>query len=164
MSKRYLTREGFDRFQAELRELWNVERRKVVAEVQTAAAHGDRSENAEYIYGKKRLREIDRRVRYLTKMLDEATVVEPEVRDTDKVFFGAHVTVEDEDGEQTTWQLVGRDEVEPKLRRISLDSPMGRALFGKRLDDTLVVQRPRGEMELTIVGVSYVEPRKAGGG
>jgi transcription elongation factor GreB len=154
-AKRYITRQGFERFQEELKHLWNVERRKVVQEVQVAAAHGDRSENAEYIYGKRRLREIDRRVQYLTKLLDTAIMVDPaERRTSDRVYFGCHVTVEDEDGEQTTYQIVGHDEFDAKEGRISMDSPLGKTLMGKRLDDTVVLRRPKGEIELTIVEIS----------
>lgn len=153
--KRYITRVGFDRLSAELDTLWRVERRKVVAEVEAAAAHGDRSENAEYQYGKRRLREIDRRVRYLTKLLEEVTVVEAVERDTDRVFFGAWVTVEDEEGEEATYQIVGKDEFDAANRRISLDSPVGKALMGKRVGDAVLVRRPAGEVELTIVAVRY---------
>jgi transcription elongation factor GreB len=152
--KRYITREGHARFAEELRQLWNVERRKVVAEVQAAAAQGDRSENAEYIYGKRRLREIDRRVQFLTKLLDEAIVVDPaERKDASKVYFGSKVTVEDEDGTQSTYQLVGPDEFDVKSGRISMESPLGRSLLGRRLDDTVIVRRPKGDIELTIVDV-----------
>lgn len=156
--KRYITRAGYDRLSAELKELWTVERRKVVAEVEAAAAHGDRSENAEYQYGKRRLREIDRRVRYLSKLLEEVTVVEPEERDTDRVYFGAWVTVEDEDGVEATYQIVGKDEFDASTRRISLDSPMGKALLGKSVGDVVLVRRPAGEVELEIVGVRYTPP------
>ena len=158
--KRYITRAGYERFQKELEELWSVERRKVVAEVQTAAAHGDRSENAEYQYGKRRLREIDRRVRYLQKLLDDATVVDPAERTIgDKALFGCWVTVEDEEGEQTSYQLVGPDEFDAGARRISIDSPVGKALLGRRLDDTVLVRRPRGEIEVTVVDISDEPPQ-----
>jgi transcription elongation factor GreB len=153
-AKRYITRQGFERFQEELKQLWNVERRRVVQEVQTAAAHGDRSENAEYIYGKRRLREIDRRVQYLTKLLDDAVMVDPAERKAPgRAYFGCHVTVEDEEGERTTYQLVGHDEFDAKAGRISIDSPLGKALLGKALDATVVVRRPRGDIELTIVEI-----------
>ncbi len=153
-NRRYITREGFERFQEELRQLWNVERRKVVAEVQAAAAQGDRSENAEYIYGKRRLREIDRRVHYLTKLLEEAVMVDPaERRNAERVYFGCTVTVEDEDGERTTYQLVGPDEFDAKSGRISIESPLGKALLGKGLDDAVLVRRPKGEIELTVVEI-----------
>ena len=158
--KRYITREGHERFQKELEALWNVERRRVVVEVQTAAAHGDRSENAEYQYGKKRLREIDRRVRYLQKLLDDATVVDPAERKVaDKAYFGCWVTVEDEEGEESTYQLVGPDEFDAAARRISIDSPLGKALLGRRLDDTVLVRRPKGELEVTVVAISGEPPQ-----
>jgi len=152
--KRYITRAGYDRFQEELKQLWNVERRRVVLEVQTAAAHGDRSENAEYIYGKRRLREIDKRVQYLTKLLDDATVVEASEKKKDgRVYFGSRVTIEDEEGVQSTYQLVGPDEFDVKAGRISIDSPLGRALLGKKVDDAVTVRRPKGDAEMTLVAV-----------
>ncbi len=158
-ARRYITREGFERFQEELRELWSVERRKVVAEVQAAAAQGDRSENAEYIYGKKRLREIDRRVEYLTKLLDTVVMVDPaERRAPGRAFFGCHVTVEDEEGARATYQLVGADESDASARRISIASPLGKALLGKNLDDTVSVQLPKGRVELTIVEIGERPP------
>lgn len=157
--KRYITRDGFDRFQRELDQLWNVERRKVVAEVATAAAHGDRSENAEYIYGKRRLREIDRRVHYLQTLLETAVVVDPaEKRAAGKALFGSWVTVEDEEGEMTSYQLVGPDEFDAAARRISIDSPLGKALLGKKVDDTVTVRRPKGDAEFTLVAIGDQAP------
>jgi len=156
--KRYITRAGAERLRAEHQQLWNVERRRVVQEVQAAAAQGDRSENAEYIYGKKRLREIDKRLEFLEKTLAGATVVEPEARDTDRVFFGAFVTVEDEDGARTRYQLVGPDEFDAAAGRISIESPLGRALLGRRTGDTVSVRRPRGDVELTVAEVRYEAP------
>lgn len=153
-TRRYITRQGFERFQEELKTLWNVERRRVVSEVQTAAAHGDRSENAEYIYGKKRLREIDKRVQYLTKLLDTCVMVDPaERRAADRAYFGCQVTVEDEDGDRATYQLVGPDEFDAKAGRISIESPLGKTLLGKRLGEAVVVRRPKGEVELEIVQI-----------
>jgi transcription elongation factor GreB len=155
--KRYITRAGAERMHAELVTLLNHERPKVTAEVSAAAAQGDRSENAEYIYGKKRLREIDRRIRFLQRRLDTATVVVPgEQPEKGRVFFGATVTLEDEDSQRTTYQVVGPDEIDAKGGRISMDSPMGKALLGKHLDDTVTVHRPLGEIELTIVKIQYV--------
>ncbi|MBX5483134.1 MAG: transcription elongation factor GreB [Myxococcaceae bacterium] len=154
--KQYITRAGADRLHAELKRLTNVERPKVTAEVAFAAAQGDRSENAEYIYGKKRLREIDRRIRFLQKRLEACTVVDPaEQKDTTRVYFGATVTLEDEDGKVSTYQIVGPDEVDTRGGRISMDSPLGRALLGKRLGDTIEVTRPLGEMEVTIQRIRY---------
>ena len=154
--RRYLTRLGAERMHKELLGLLNAERPKVTAEVSAAAAQGDRSENAEYIYGKKRLREIDRRIRFLTRRLDTATLVEPtEQTDRERVYFGATVVLEDEDGKRTTYQLVGSDEIDTAGGRISFDSPVGRALLRKRVGDTVEVVRPRGEIELTVVGIEY---------
>jgi transcription elongation factor GreB len=153
----YITTAGADRLRAELKQLLHTERPKVTAEVTAAAAQGDRSENAEYIYGKKRLREIDRRLRFLTKRLEHATVVDPLAqKDTSKVFFGATVTLEnEEDGVETTWQLVGPDEIDTKAGRISVDSPVGRALLGRKKGDSVTVVRPRGEVELTVLAIAY---------
>lgn len=156
--KRYITREGFQRLEKELDHLWKVERPKVTHEVSVAAAHGDRSENAEYQYGKKRLREIDRRLRFLSKLLDRLTVVEPSPKQNGRVFFGARVTVEDEDGNQATYQIVGPDEFDPKEGKISVDSPFAKALLGKRLDDEVVVRRPKGETAFTILDIRYDLP------
>jgi len=155
--KRYITRAGAERLHKELIRLLNEERPKVTAEVSAAAAQGDRSENAEYIYGKKRLREIDRRIRFLQKRLDTATVVVPsEQKDVDRVYFGATVTLEDEDGQKVTYQLVGPDEIDTKGGRISVDSPIGKALLGKRKGEEVTVMRPRGEIDVTIVTIRYV--------
>lgn len=158
-AKRYITKAGYERFAAEHQDLWNVERRRVVAEVQEAAAQGDRSENAEYIYGKRRLREIDRRLGYLTKLLEEAEVVDPSERgDASRAFFGCWVTVEDEEGEEATYQLVGPDEFDAKAGRISIDSPLGRLLLGKRLGDAVLFRRPKGEVELTVTAIANRPP------
>src|SRR5690606_25665102 len=134
----------------ELRRLAEVERPRVVREVADAAAQGDRSENAEYIYGKKRLREIDRRLRFLSKRLDECRVVSLKERppDAERIFFGAIVQVEDEDGDRRRYQLVGPDEARPEDGLLSYQSPLGRALLGKRIDDVILFKRPAGEVEL----------------
>jgi len=154
--RRYLTRAGAERMHRELVHLLNEERPKVTAEVSAAAAQGDRSENAEYIYGKKRLREIDRRLRFLQKRLDTATVVTPsEQTDRTRVYFGATVTLEDEDSRKTTYQIVGSDEIDAAGGRISVESPIGRALLRKGVGDSVEVRRPRGEIELTIVDIRY---------
>jgi len=141
---KYITVEGEAALKAELHELWKVERPKVTQSVSEAAALGDRSENAEYIYGKKRLREIDRRVRYLSKRLEEITVVDSAPADTDKAFFGAYVTLEDEAGTINQYRLVGPDEIDPKRGYISIDSPMGKALLGKEIDTEISIQTPTG--------------------
>ncbi|WIG96793.1 MULTISPECIES: transcription elongation factor GreB [Myxococcus] len=154
--RRYLTRAGAERLHRELVHLLNEERPKVTAEVSAAAAQGDRSENAEYIYGKKRLREIDRRLRFLTKRLDTATIVTPaEQPDRSRVFFGATVSLEDEDGGRSTYQIVGSDEIDASGGRISVESPMGRALLRKAVGDSVEVRRPRGDIELTVVDIRY---------
>ena len=154
----YITLEGAQRLRAELRQLRSVERPKVTSEVSAAAAMGDRSENAEYIYGKKRLREIDRRMRFLSKRLEQLTVVNPtEQNDESKVYFGATVTLEnDNDGTRVTYVLVGPDETDLKQSRISVDSPVGKALIGKREGDLVTVRRPKGEVDFTIIAIRYV--------
>ena len=152
---RYITPEGAKRLRAELDQLWTVERPRVTQEVADAAAQGDRSENAEYIYGKRRLREIDRRVRFLSKRLDEITVVSEPPTDPRRVFFGAHVTVEDDEGTRRTYRIVGGDESDVDKGWISIDSPVARAVIGKRIDDTVIVRAPKGELEYTILEVRY---------
>ncbi|MBX3187896.1 MAG: transcription elongation factor GreB [Labilithrix sp.] len=153
----YITRAGARRMQAELVELRTKQRPKIVQDVADAAAQGDRSENAEYIYGKKKLREIDRRIHFLTKRLETATVVGPEDRDgaTDRVFFGAIVAIEDEDGKEATYQIVGADEIDLARGHISYRSPLGRTLLKRRVGETVVFRKPSGEVELTIVSVTY---------
>ncbi|MBW2229786.1 MAG: transcription elongation factor GreB [Deltaproteobacteria bacterium] len=152
----YITPEGFERLREEYEQLWKVERPKVTEAVSVAAALGDRSENADYIYGKKRLREIDRRVRYLSKRMDELTVVHPDTsREGDRIFFGAWVTLQDEEGETVQYRIVGPDESEPESGHISMDSPVGRSLIGRSVDDAVVVVRPRGRTEYVILAVRY---------
>ena len=153
----YITQRGAQALSAELAHLATKERPRVVQEVADAAAQGDRSENAEYIYGKKRLREIDRRLRFLTKRLDDAHVVDVKKppSDAERVFFGAIVDVEDEDGQCKRYQLVGPDESHPECGLVSYQSPIGKALLQKRLGDTVTLLRPADEVELTIVGVEY---------
>src|SRR5580658_4508128 len=151
----YITPEGAKRLQEELAHLRGNERPKVVTEVTDAAAQGDRSENAEYIYGKKRLREIDRRMRFLTKRLLAVVVVTPNEQSGDRVFFGATVRVEDDDGKETAYQIVGEDEIDAKRGRVSWRSPIGRALLKKSTGDTVTLVRPSGAIDLTIKGVSY---------
>ncbi len=154
----YITRAGADRLRAELKHLLTVERPKVTAEVSFAASLGDRSENAEYIYGKKRLREIDRRLRFLDKRLEKLTVVEPgSQKDSSKIYFGATVTLEnEEDGGKVTYHLVGPDETDLKTGKISVDSPVGRALIGKRQGDVVTVNRPKGEVDFEVIKIKYV--------
>jgi len=157
MSKtNYITREGFEKLRAELDWLWTDERPKVTEAVSVAAALGDRSENADYIYGKKRLREIDSRIRFLTKRIDELTVVDAGPRkEADRVYFGAWVTIEDEDGDRQRYRLVGPDEFDATAGLISVDSPVGRALMGQRLGDEVVVRRPKGDTVYEVLEIDY---------
>ncbi len=151
----HITPEGFRALQAELKRLWTVERPKITDEVATAAAQGDRSENAEYIYGKKKLREIDRKVRFLRKRLDIVTVVAPPKEQLEKIFFGAWFTIEDEDGKELSYRIVGTDELDLAARKISVASPVAQALLGKSVGDATIVQRPRGATEVTVIKVWY---------
>ncbi len=156
--KKYITRAGFEKLREEFRRLLYEERPRVTQEVTVAAAHGDRSENYEYKLGKKKLREIDARIHRLQKQLEGYEVIDPGTRQsTDRVFFGATVTVEDEEGVVTTYQIVGGDELDDSLGpgRISYEAPLGRALLGKREGDAVVVRRPAGEVELTVVKVDW---------
>ncbi|MEE4380677.1 MAG: transcription elongation factor GreB [Pseudomonadales bacterium] len=154
----YVTPAGAAALQAELRHLWKEKRPEVTRRVSEAAALGDRSENAEYIYGKKQLREIDRRIRYLTKRLDEVVVVDRLPADPSRVFFGAWVEVEDEDGETRRWRIVGADEFDPGRAWISIDSPAARALVGKRVGEEVVVRGPEGDRHLWITEIDYESP------
>ena len=153
--RRYVTPEGYRRLQEELDHLWRVERPRVTREVSEAAALGDRSENAEYLYGKKRLREIDRRLRFLSKRLDELVVVEASADRGGRVYFGARVELEEAGGTRLEVQLVGPDEFDVAAGRISVDSPLGRALIGKEEGDEFVFHRPKGAVRYTIVAVRY---------
>lgn len=151
----YITPQGFKRLADELTRLRSIDRPKVVQEVSDAAAQGDRSENAEYIYGKRKLREIDRRMRFLGKRIDAAVIVDPKQQRGNKVFFGASVVLEDDDGEELIWKLVGEDEIEAGERRISWRSPIGAALLGKKEGDDVRVKTPAGLRRFTIVEVRY---------
>jgi transcription elongation factor GreB len=154
----YITPEGMAALRAELHQLWKIERPQVTATVHEAAKNGDRSENGDYIYGKRRLREIDRRVRFLTKRIDELEVVAQLPVDRERVYFGAWVTVEDEQGEHQTYRIVGPDEFDLTQRKLSMDAPMARALLGKRVDDEIVFHSPSGQRELYIAAVYYSAP------
>src|SRR5271154_6866688 len=151
----YITPEGAAKLSEELVRLRTVERPQTVREVADAAAQGDRSENAEYIYGKKRLREIDRRCNYLPNRLDTAVLVDPREHRGDRVFFGAAVDLADEEGAHHTYVIVGEDETDSAAGRISWRSPVGRALLGKRPGDVVLVRRPAGEVEIEILAVRY---------
>ncbi|AXA78398.1 transcription elongation factor GreB [Achromobacter xylosoxidans] len=155
-TKNYMTPEGYERLRGELTHLMNVERPSVVQVVSWAASNGDRSENGDYLYGKKRLREIDRRMRFLTKRLDIAEVVDPAAQpNRDQVFFGATVLYSDKAGEDHTVTIVGVDEAEPLAGKISWISPVARALIKAREGDTVVLRTPGGVEELDILEVRY---------
>lgn len=153
--KHYITRAGFLALEDELKYLWKIERPKVTQAVSEAAALGDRSENAEYIYGKKRLREIDRRIRFLSKRLDILTIVDPHPAQEGKVFFGAFVTLEDENEQIETFRIVGADEFDPKKKWISINSPVAKKLIGHKVDDEITVQTPNGEKNYLILAIEY---------
>lgn len=153
-SSPYITLPGYQALQDELKALWK-RRIGVTKALTAAAAEGDRSENAEYIYRKKELREIDRRIRYLQKRLPELTVVSAPPSDPACVFFGAWVTLEDDDGKQVTYRIVGADELSPEKGWISMDSPMARALMKKTLDDKVQVETPAGMSGYTVIKVRY---------
>ncbi len=152
---KYITPDGAQRLRDELDALWRVERPKVTQAVSEAAAQGDRSENAEYTYGKRRLREIDRRVRFLRKRLDGMVIVDQHPSDPNRVFFGAWVAVEAEDGSQVRYRIVGPDEFDLAPGFISMDSPLGRALLGKKLDDEFTAELPAGARTFVIVAIEY---------
>jgi transcription elongation factor GreB len=151
----FITPQGSARLRAELDVLWRTERPRVTQAVQEAAAQGDRSENAEYIYGKRRLREIDSRVRFLRQRLDGMTVVDQPPADVTRVFFGAWVTLERADGIEVRYRVVGPDETDAASGYISMDSPLGRALLGKGLDAQVTAVLPSGSTTFTIVAVDY---------
>jgi transcription elongation factor GreB len=155
-SSAYITPQGYERLNLELEGLWK-RRHKVTKALAAAAAEGDRSENAEYIYRKKELREIDRRIRYLQKRLPDITVVRHIPDNQDQVFFGAWVTLADEDGNETTYRIVGPDEIDAQKGWISMDSPMAKALLKRHLDDEVSVQTPKGEVVYEIMAVRYGE-------
>lgn len=156
-ASKYITAEGYKVLNDELQYLWKVKRPEVTQAVQEAAAQGDRSENAEYIYGKKQLREIDRRVRFLSKRLDDMTVVDRLPEDQSKVFFGAWVELENEGGKLETYRLVGPDETDAQRGYISIDAPLARALLKKQVDDEVEVRTPVGERCLFINRIWYQE-------
>ena len=151
----YITPDGAARLQAELKQLWKIDRPEVAAAVKAAAANGDRSENGDYIYGKQRLREIDRRVRYLSTRLDKLQVVTDLPKDQSKVFFGAWVTLSTDQDIQMRVRIVGYDEIDAKQNWISLDSPLAKALLGKRVDDEISYQTPEGTRTAWIDEIEY---------
>jgi len=154
--KNYITPGGFKRLKDEALHLLDKERPELVKVIQWAASNGDRSENADYIYGKRRLREIDRRIRFLTKRLDAAVVVDPAARDdSDQVFFGATVTVMNDQGEEKIYSIVGIDEADVSRGRISWISPLAKALIKARNGDTVSVRTAGGDESFEIVGIEY---------
>jgi transcription elongation factor GreB len=156
---KYITPAGHKRLTEELDFLWRKKRPEVTAALSAAAAEGDRSENAEYIYRKKQLREIDSRVRHLRKRLENMKVVDTIPSDTSKVFFGAWVTLEDEEGNETHYRIVGPDEFDYQQNLISMDSPLARALMGKAIDSDVTVETPKGIKEYVIIDVQYESPQ-----
>lgn len=152
----YVTHAGYARLQQELKDLW-VQRREVVAALSAAAAEGDRSENAEYIYRKKQLREMDRRIGYLQKRLPSLNIVSDPPTDAERVFFGAWVTLEDDGGGEQTYRIVGPDEIDPQQGWISIDAPLARALLKKAVDDEVRVATPHGEKVYYVIEVRYEE-------
>ncbi len=153
--KNYITPAGAEKLRSELKDLLNNKRPEVVKVVSWAASNGDRSENADYIYGKRRLREIDRRIRFLTKRLDAAEVIDPASQKGDRVLFGATVTVHDEEGSERVYCIVGVDEIDAKRGHISWVSPVGRALLQSKPGDTVTVRTPKGEEDLEIIQIVF---------
>ena len=158
---KYITPEGARKLTEEVQYLWKVERPHVTDRVAKAASQGDRSENAEYIYGKKRLREIDSRIRFLTKRLDGMTVVNHIPDDQDKVYFGAFVTLEDEEGEEVEYRIVGPDEFNVVDGKLSMDSPLGKAMLGKRVEDKIKFSSPKGVKVFYISKIRYFEKQSS---
>ncbi len=159
-ASKYVTPAGAQRLRAELEQLWREERPRVTQAVAAAAAQGDRSENAEYTYGKRRLREIDRRVRFLRRRLEGMVVVDQPPADPARVFFGAWVELEDHEGARARYRIVGPDEFDLAPGYISMDSPLGRALLRRRIDEEITVETPAGERLYVIVSIEY-EPAAA---
>ena len=153
--KNYITPGGYRRLQDELARLWKVERPPVVRTVAWAAGNGDRSENADYIYGKRKLREIDRRIRYLAKTLDAAVVVDNAAKTHERVYFGATVTIADESGDEREVTIVGVDELDLDDARVSWRSPLAKALLGAKVGDAVTVRAPRGPEHLEIIAIRY---------
>lgn len=152
---KFITQPGWQKLKDELDFLWRVQRPQVTQAVSEAAAQGDRSENAEYIYGKKQLREIDSRVRFLRQRLDGMVVVNQKPSDTSRIFFGAWVTLEDDDGNELEYRIVGPDEFDASQRLISMDSPLAKALFKKTVDDEVTIAVPGGNKTYAVVAISY---------
>jgi transcription elongation factor GreB len=156
----YITSEGYRRLEEEAHRLWTVERPRLTKAVAEAAAEGDRSENAEYIYGKRKLIEIDRRLQFLGKRLEVLTIVDRKPDDSGRVFFGAYVTLSDEAGQEVVYQIVGPDETDNAGGCVSCESPMGRALLGRVLGDEVTVPRPKGPALFVIEAISFEVPAR----
>ena len=157
MAKTYLSPEAFKSMKAELRELMDIERPKVTAQVSAAAAMGDRSENADYLYGKKRLREIDKRSRFLQQRLADVEIISPEEAPTDEVRFASWVKVENDSGDIKAFKIVGPDEMDSSGKRVTFTSPLGIALLGKKLGQTVEISSPRGKISYKILEISNKE-------
>ena len=155
--KNYITPAGYRRLNDELRRLWDDERPKLVETITWAASNGDRSENGDYIYGKRRLREIDRRIRFLSKRMDSAVVVDNTGRDHDHVYFGATVTIVGKDDQERTVSIVGIDELDPARGRVSWVSPIAKALMKAEVGDVVTLRTPGGAEQIEVVGIRYVE-------
>jgi transcription elongation factor GreB len=155
----YITRDGYEALQQEEKSLWQ-RRKHVTRAVTAAAAEGDRSENAEYIYRKKELREIDRRIRYLQKRLPDLKIVDTIPDNPHQIFFGAWVTLQDEEEKNHCFRIVGPDEFDSKDEYISMDSPMARALIKKELEDEVVVQTPKGAIHYWVIDVKYNQDQR----
>lgn len=151
----YITPEGFKKLQEEFHKLFHDERPKLVETVAWAAGNGDRSENGDYIYGKRRLREIDKRLKFLRDRIENAQVVDPKTVKSEKVVFGATVTILDEDETEKVYVIVGEDEIEPGKNKISWKSPMAKALLGKQVGDEVEIQRPAGILCAEITDIQF---------
>lgn len=156
--KNYMTPPGAARLKTELKALLYDERPELVKVVQWAASNGDRSENGDYIYGKRRLREIDRRIRFLTKRLETAVIVDPALQSADRVLFGAQVTIEDEEERRRTFQIVGVDETDVRNGKISWISPIAKALLNAKVGEVVTLRTPKGEEDVEVISISYPAP------
>lgn len=156
MAVNYITPEGFKKLQEEFRQLFHDERPKLVETVAWAAGNGDRSENGDYIYGKRRLREIDRRLKFLRDRIESAQVIDPTQLKSEKVVFGATVSIVGDDGEEKVYKIVGEDEIEVGANRISWKSPMAKALLGKEVGDEIEIHRPAGVLVAEVVKIRFV--------
>lgn len=159
-SPNYITPAGLKKLTDELHQLLHVERPTIVKTVAWAASNGDRSENADYIYGKRRMAEIDRRIRFLQSRLDNIEAIDPSKVKSDRIGFGAFVTIEDEDGSKQTYQIVGVDESDVTSKKISYESPLAKALMGKKEGDAVIVKRPKGDVEVVVVDVRYGDVKR----